>query len=149
MSSNTVVENTGNQAIINTDLSKIFIWGNRYDKADYTNSTYDTVTLVAGTVMGRIGATQEIVPLDSAATDGSQYPVGILAQDAVVEDGDTVSLAFCDKGDVAQEKVVLTNGTDTLETLLADDRSIADHIKGDTAGIKLIVTNELTGYDNQ
>ncbi len=147
MSSNSIVLNTGQQAIINFDVSKIFIWNNRYEKADYTNSTYDDVVLTAGMLMGRVSASQEIVPLASGASDGSQFPVGILAQDATVEGGDTVSLYICVAGDVVEGKVTL-DGSDTLSTVISG-RSIRDRIAADTVGVKLVVSTELTGLDNQ
>lgn len=147
MSDNNTVLNNGQQAITNYDVSKIFIWENRFDKANYTNSTYDAVTLSAGTLMGRVATTREIVPCVSTAVDGSQYPVGVLAQDATVEEGDTVELAFCVAGDVAEEKVILS-GSDTMNTVISG-RIIRDRIAADTVGVKLVAGTELTGYDNQ
>lgn len=147
MSSNSIVLNTGQQAIVNFDVSKIFVWNNRYEKADYTNSGYDDVVLAAGTLMGRVSATQEIIPLASGASDGSQYPVGVLAQDITVEGGATVSLYICVAGDVVEDKVIL-DGSDTLSTVISG-RSIRDRIAADTVGIKLVPSTELTGYDNQ
>lgn len=147
MSSNNVALNTGNQAIINYDVSKIFIWDNRYEKANYTNSTYDPISLVPGTLMGRISATQEIVPLESGASDGSQYPVGILQSEITVDEGDTVSLTICVAGDVVESKVIL-EGSDTMNTVISG-RSIRDRIGGDTVGIKLVPSTELTADDNQ
>lgn len=149
MSENSVVFNNGQQAIITTDLSKIFIWNNRYASANYTNSTYDDVTLLAGQIMGRVGATQEVVPMVSTATDGSQYPVGILADNYTIAAGDVQEVTFCVAGDVAEEKVLLTS-PDTLSTLIGSTaRSIRDHIAGDTVGIKLVAGQSQTDYDNQ
>lgn len=147
MSTNTIVLNNGQQAIVNRDLSKIFVWNNRYEKANYTNSTYDTVELATGTLMGRISATQEVVPHDASASDGSQYPVGVLAGDYSVEEGDTVEVYFCVAGDVVANKVILASG-DTLSTVISG-RSIRDRIAADTVGVKLIESTELTGTDNQ
>lgn len=147
MSTNSVVYNNGQFAIINYDVSKIFVWNNRYADANFTNSTYAPIQLYAGMLMGRIATTQKIVPLDSTATDGSQYPVGILHEDALVEEGETVSLSFCTEGDVVKDKVIL-HGTDTLATLISG-RSILDRIGSDTVGVNLINSTEQTGFDNQ
>lgn len=147
MSTVSQVLNNGQQAITNYDLSKIFIGGNRYDKANYTNSGYDPVTLSAGTLMGRVSANQKIVPHVSTASDGSQYPVGILASEVTVDDGDTVELYFCTAGDVAEGKVIL-GGSDTLDTVISG-RSIRDRIAADTVGIKLVAGTEMTAIDNQ
>lgn len=146
MSSNSTRNATRNQLNIDTDLTKIFIYNNRYASATYTNSSYADVVLVAGTLMGRIGTSQQIVPLVSTAVDGSQIPVGILAEDATVSAGAQVTLTFCNAGDVAEEKVVL-GGSDTLSTLVSG-RSLRDRIAGDTVGIVLKSGLQMTDYDN-
>lgn len=146
MSQNTIVLNTGQQAIINTDLSKIFVGNNRTETANFTNDTYDDITLQAGTLMGRIAATNEITPLTSGASDGSQFPVGVLNQTRVVEAGDTVNVAICVSGDVVESKVIL-QGSDTMNTVISG-RTIKDRIGADTVGIKLVGSNELTDFDN-
>lgn len=147
MSTISTVLNTGQQAITNVDTSKIFIWGNRFDKAEYTNSTYDAVTLPAGTLLGRNSSTLEVKPLTSGASDGSQFPVGILNETHTVEAGDTATLAYCVAGDVAKEKVLL-QGSDDLDTVVSS-KTIGDRIGSDTVGVKLVATDELTGFDNQ
>jgi len=147
MSSQEVILNNGQQMIVNTDLSKIFVWMNRFENADYTNSTYDPITLEAGTLMGRVSATQEIVPLTSGASDGSQVPVGVLNQTCVIDGGSTVSLAICVAGDVVESGVIL-QGSDTMDTVISG-RSIRDRIGADTVGIKLVGGTEMTGFDNQ
>jgi len=140
--------NTGNQATTNYDVSKIFIFGNQFQKESYNNDGYDPVDLAAGTVMGRVTATGKVVPLQSDASDGSQLPVGILNENHTVNEGDTVDVAVCIAGSVAEEKVILVKVGDTLNTVI-DGRRIRDRIAGDTMGIKLVVTDELTGFDNQ
>lgn len=148
MSSVNNVLNNGQQMITNYNVDKIFVFGNGYDKANYTNNTYDTVTLAEGTLMGRISATQEIVPLDSSATDGSQYPVGVLAVEAIVEEGVTIELPFCTSGEVVEELVVLATEGDTMSTVISG-RSIRDRIAADTVGIKLVGNTAMTATDNQ
>jgi hypothetical protein len=147
MSSQTVPLNTGQQAIINTDTSKIFLGGNKYETAQYTNGTGGVVNLTEGVVLGRISASGKVTPLTSAAVDGSQFVVGVLAQDISVANGATVNLTFCVEGEVAAEKLVF-QGADTLETVVSG-RRLRDRIAGDTVGIKLYTSIELSGYDNQ
>ncbi len=147
MSSNEIILNNGQQAIINQDVSKIFIGNNRYEKGSYTNSLYDPETLAAGILMGRVATTQALVKHVANASDGSQFPVGILAHDAVVEEGDTVELTICIAGDVAEEKVIMQTGN-TLDTVISS-RSIRDRIAADTVGIVLRAGTEMTAYDNQ
>jgi hypothetical protein len=149
MSSQTTPVNTNSQMTVNTDLSKIFLWNNRYDKAQYTNGTGAAVTLLAGTVLGRITASGKLLPLKSAPAigeEGSEIPLGILAHDVTVANGATVDLSYCVAGDVAQEKIIL-QGADTLDTVISA-RRIRDRITGDTMGIKLVSGTEMTAFDN-
>lgn len=147
MSEQTVNLNTGQQAIIHTDTSKIFVWDNRYDNFDYNNDGYDDVTLVAGTVMGRISATGKIKPLRSDNADGSQLPIGILNQGRVVAAGETVTVAICVEGDVVTAKLVFAKTGDTVDTVV-DGKRLRDRIGSDTVGIKLVGGTELTADDN-
>lgn len=146
MSANTVL-NTGQQTITNYDVTKIFVYNNRYEEGQYNNSGYDEVTLALGTLMGRVSATQMLVPHDSSASDGSQYPVGVLAQARTVDAGETVYVTICVSGDVVESQITLAAG-DTMNTVISD-RSIRDRIAGDTMGIKLVGGTEMTAFDNQ
>lgn len=151
MSENAITLNTGQQAIITTDLGKIFVWNNRYDKFnyEYENDSYDDVTIPAGTLMGKIAADNVVVPLASGASDGSQYPVGVLAADVVILAGETFDgeITLCVAGDVVESKVIL-DGSDTMDTVISA-RTIRDRIGADTVGIKLVESTEMTGYDNE
>lgn len=149
MSSNQIVLNTGQQAIVNYDVSKIFVFGNRYENDQYiNNSGYDPITLLAGTVMGRIASSGVLVPLKSDASDGSQYPIGVLAQDLIIDSGATVTAAICVSGDVAQDKVIFVKPGDGLETTVSS-RRLKDRLAADTVGIKLVPSSEMTAFDNQ
>ena len=147
MSSQSTALNNGQQMIVNTDTSKIFLWNNRYESATYNNSAYSSVTLLAGTLMGRVSATGWIKPLASGASDGSQYPVGILANDVTVDGGGLETLSICVAGDVAEEQIIL-QGSDTMETTISS-RRLRDRIAADTLGIKLVQRTDNTAYDNQ
>ena len=148
MSSQSVALNTTNALTVNSDLSKIFIGDNRYENDSYiNNSSYNPITLLAGTVLGRISSSGIMVPCNASATNGSQYPVGILAEDIMVPAGTTRKVALCIGGDVAEEKVIFFEGN-TLETVV-DNRRYRDRIKGDTLGINLVPGTEMTAYDNQ
>jgi len=148
--SQSVVLNTSSQATINTDTAKLFVFNNRYADVAYDgeNDTYDDVVIPAGTLMGKISATQKVIPLASGASDGSQYPVGVLAEDITILAGDTVSktVSICVAGDV-EESLIVLDGSDTLATVISG-RSIRDRIGADTDGIKLVAAIEMTSYDN-
>lgn len=147
MSSATTRTGTGNNVLTTDyDISKIFVWNNRYSKSPFTNDTYDPITIAQGRLMGRVAATQEIVPHDSSASDGSQYPVGVLMRTTTIEEGDELELDFCDSGDVVEAKIILADG-DTMDTVI-EGKSIRDRIASDTLGIKLVGNDEQTAFDN-
>lgn len=149
MSQNSVVNSTSNFLQVQTDLSKIFLWNNRYENDGYTNnSSYDPITLSAGTLMGRIASTNILVPCTSTASDGSQYPVGVLAQDVTLASGVSQTVSICVAGDVAQDKIIFAKPGDGLETVVSS-RRYKDRIGADTVGIKLVPSTDNTIYDNQ
>lgn len=141
--------NTGQQAIIQTDLSRIFVRENRYEYDSYiNNSTYDPITLRAGTLMGRIHASNVLVPLEASASDGSQFPVGVLAKDMIIDSGDTVQAAICVAGDVVADQIIFVKPGDGLETVVSS-RRLKDRIGADTVGIKLVQNTEMSAPDNE
>lgn len=148
MSTATNVLNTSNQAITNFDTTKVFLRDNKFETGTFTNDdSYDDVTLVGGTLLGRISATNKLVPHSSSASDGSQFPVGILAHTITVQESDDAELTFCTAGEVAAGKLILASG-DTLATVISG-RTINDRIKSDTAGVILVGADQLTAFDNQ
>lgn len=148
MSSQTIVSNTGQQLFVNTDTSKIFIGGNYTRQEGYiNNSGYHPITLLAGTVMGRLSGSGVITYFDANANDGSQYVLGILGHDVIVEAGASVTASIVVQGRVAQEKVILVSTTQTLDTVVSG-RRVKDKIAGETVGILLVPTTEMSGYDN-
>lgn len=86
------------------DLTQYQIGGivNTID-ATYTNGSGSTVTLAAGTLMGRVVATNKVKPCVASATDGSQVPIGILlAGYSVAASADqTVTLTISGNFDIA------------------------------------------------
>jgi hypothetical protein len=146
MASQNITVQTNNQLTVNTDLSKIFIYNNRYEGIKLYNAGGAPVTFTAGTVLGRLSANGKVVPFTSAAADGSQSIVGILANDYTVAAGATNDAQMCISGDVAAEKIALQGG-DTLDTAVGG-RLVRDKIKGETLGVNLVSGTEMTGYDN-
>lgn len=137
-----------NPQINNYDLTKIFVGNNRFMSGTYTNPSSGEVTLAKGTVMGRIASTGKLIPLTSNASDGSQFPVGVLADDYVVDYTESATITICISGDVVVTKLVFGNGTDTINTVVSSQRLI-DRIQGQSAGIILVGSTQLTGIDNQ
>lgn len=146
MSTVTEVENTGQQAHFQTDISKIFIWNPRTILADYENTTGSDVVLKAGRLMGRISATGFLLELVSGAVDDSNIPLGFLIRDITIPTATTPTLTIVVSGDVAEELVILDAG-DTLETVISG-RRLRDRILADTQGILLVPSTDLTNFDN-
>lgn len=146
MSTATTTQNTDNTLWTDYDFAKLFIWDNRYAKATYTNPTGSEVVLVPGTLLGKITASGKLLPLVAAAGDGSNIPVGVLAQGATVAIAASVDLFYCTQGDVAAGLLIF-NAAETLDTVVTG-RTLGDRLKADTLGINPVVSDELTVADN-
>lgn len=76
--------------------------------------TIDAGALVRGTLLGKITATGKYIKCDSAAVDGSQAPLAILAEDADATGGDVQAVIYL-SGAFNQDAVVF-GGADTAAT---------------------------------
>lgn len=146
MSKATETLNTRNQLNTNYDFSKTFIGDNDFRSETINNPEAGEVTLPVGQVMGRISASGIVIPLKSAAVDGSQYPVGILAEELTLAAAGSAQSNICIGGDVNEKKLVF-DGTDTLSTVV-DGRRLYDRIASDNLGIYFVQGTELTDFDN-
>lgn len=147
MSKATEISKTSNTLHTDYDVSKIFVFSNRYESGTLLNASGGVKTFEPGTLMGRVTASGKLVPCASAAVDGSQFPVGILKTSVVdLADAAEKTVNICIAGDVVESKVIL-DGADTMDTII-DARPIKDRIAADTMGIKLVDSFELTGVDN-
>ena len=142
----TVNVDASNFLSVNRDTGKVILGRNNFKNFDYTNPTGVEVTLEAGTVMGRISATGLVLPLASAAADGSETPIGILAGTFTVAIAGSQNLPIAISGNVEATRLVF-DGADTLATVIGG-RRLDDRIEGDTMGINLITSTQLSGYDN-
>jgi hypothetical protein len=139
---------------INT--KKGFIWSNRFRSFTYTNSTGNTVTLSQYQVMGLITASSKVEPSVSTATDGSQIPRYILAQEYTVLNGEDKTVVVCFTGDVDKSLVVFSSSGSPLTEEDEDTEVKTDG--GESLGtnmtclmwngIVLRETNEMTVADN-
>ena len=144
-----IILNTGNQMIVNNSTPRIFLWNYRTAPIVLSNATAYAVALAAGTLLGRVTADQKMKPLASGASDGSQYPRGVLFDDVIIPPNTTVFNAFmADSGDVSEDRIIF-QGSDTLATVV-DGATLRDRIQADSVGLKLIKSTEMSGaYDNQ
>lgn len=146
MSEITLRSATGNHLTADSDRSKVFIGNNEFEVGTLLNATAGELTYEIGTVLGKVAASNRLVPLASAGTDGSQYPIGILAEEVTLAASGTASVNICIAGDVNASSIIL-GGTDVLTTVV-EDKTIADRIKSDNKGIRLITINDGTFFDN-
>lgn len=139
------IENKSNFQLNQYDTSIIFLRNNEYTTEPYNNTGYSDETLTAGTVVGRVAATNYITPVDSGASDGSQFPIGVIAEDVIVAASSSSNVPVCTSGDVAEEKINFDSASDTLNTVVSDIR-YKDRLKA--IGIVPIAGTELSDYDN-
>lgn len=99
------------------DYDKLFIGNNRYITATFTNGTGAAIELSMGRLMGRIYSTALVTTQVSSATNGSQVPLGVLADDYIVAAGTSETVSICVGGDVSNELLIF-GGSDTLTTAI-------------------------------
>jgi hypothetical protein len=97
------------------DYSKLFIFNNKYRTAVVTNSSGSDLVLTKGMLMGRIYSSGKIKQSLSTATDGSQLPIGVLAQSVTIANGADATVSFCISGEVAREGITFA-GSDGYST---------------------------------
>lgn len=147
MSYNTVVGNQSNLLIGIYDFAKIFLSNIQTEADNYiNNSSYDPITLYAGTVMGRIGSTGILVPTTSTASDGSQKVQGVLMHDVVIAGGANVNALICVGGTVDAGSLLFVKPGDNLQTVVSNVQ-YRDKIQAETL-IKLRYSTELSYADN-
>ena len=146
MTEATINQDTSNFLSINRERIQIALGENKYKDADFDNISGSELTLKAGTVLGRIGATGKVVEMKSGAIDGSQHPVGVLPEDVKFAIGETLNVPFIVFGMVSKNRLIF-DGADTLATQVSG-RTYEDKITGETQGIELIASTELSKFDN-
>jgi hypothetical protein len=114
------------------DRSKLFLGSNKFKTAQYTNSTGSEQTLTMGRVMGRVMATNKVLPHTRTATDGSEQPRFVLGATYTVAIGATVYVSLCYAGDVAQGKVSWNSGDS--QTSVLDEYMTSPSTDYDRAG---------------
>jgi hypothetical protein len=152
MAFNTVAFRNKNELFINTDLTQIFVWNNRYENVAFTyENTGDDLTFPVGLVVGRVLATNKVVPWVSTASDGSQYPIGVLNTEVDILYGETFddTVSICVAGDVAEDKVSLLDDGDTLDSECgSSQRTCRDLLSSVASAIRLVLGTQHTEFDN-
>lgn len=138
---------TRNQLSTTYDFSKTFRFANSYIQGVYTNDTGVEVVLKVGTVMGRISASSKFKILAFDAVDGSQFPVGVCAEDITVAIGATVDcLNLVNGGEVREGALIFAAGTTLLSVI--DGKILRDRIVSDTKGIRIVPVLQNTVANN-
>jgi len=147
---------TSNITIQQYDQSNLIIFGliTNPQAATYTNSTGSTATIATGRLLGRIATTGLIVPQNSAATDGSQVPIGICIADYSVPDTESVTITFAVQCQVDYSKIGFQSG-DSLTTVISLTDSATNTVKIGTindilvrSGILPLNVAQNSYYDN-
>lgn len=148
MTTQRIVKNNGNSFQINNETSKLLLgFNNRYETDVLANNSgYDPIILPAGTVMGRVASTGKIVPIEKGASDGSQYPCGILVEDLEIDGGDEISTSIVQSGDINENLVSFYYPATSLTSVIVN-RTVRDHLTN--LGIKIVACDELSDYDNE
>jgi hypothetical protein len=140
---------TSNFATYDYDSSRLIIGtGHSYVDRDYENILGSAETVAMGQVMGRVSTGGKIVPCKSAATDGSEIPVGILMEGLTeIADGTVITgLSLLIGGDVARDKVVF-DGTDTFDTVV-DGRTMEDWLIANGNNFEFLEVLDDSDFDN-
>lgn len=132
------------QLITNYDRSPLALSDVKTKQVTILNPEATEQTIVRGTVLGRLPNGNYQV-LKSGATDGSQYPKGVLMYDITLAAGATGTGSAIIAGDVNSAGLVF-GGSDTLATTV-DDEALEDHLI--RFGIYPTEVNDFTDYDNQ
>ena len=138
-----------NLAAFDYAYNKLFRFNNSTIVGEYTNGTGDEVTLSLGTLMGRNNTSGKFEIFDSTVATSYNGSVGILAEEWVVADGETVTISLVNAGDVRRSGIVLegNSGADTLDTVV-DGNTIEDIIIIRSKGMRLVDVTENTKADN-
>lgn len=148
MANLTVRGATRNQITGDYNYQNTFLFDNRFLSGQaILNNTGAEYTIVEGEVLGRIAASGKLVPLVKAATDGSQYPVGIyMGSDLTLAIAGEDVCTICISGGVNENAITLLSGTTLADPI--ELKTLRDRIASDTAGVILTVSDELSNYDN-
>ena len=120
----------------------------------FTVAQHAAAALTKGDVMGKVSASGKITPIVTAAltaTDGSQWPVYILAEDVDATGGDIANVSVYEAGTFADWGVTFADA-ETLASLVVLatgglSMTVRDALR--IAGILVVDSdNTVTGYEN-
>lgn len=133
---------TNNQLFSAYDLSKLFIFDNKFRTVTIANSSGSDLVLTEGMLIGAVGATYQVY---KSGTSNIQL-IGVMAEAKTIANGSSADVTIGVSGKVAEEKLVF-DGSDTIATVVSN-KTIRDRLASDTLGIYAVATDELTAADN-
>lgn len=140
--------NTRNASFSDYDYSKFLLGNNEFAKATYTDSGSGS-TLDAHVVVAKVTATGALVEWASGASDGSQFPVGLLwlggAASVDVAASASIEAEYVNKGRI-DKNLIAFPGAETLATAVSGHGRLEDWLEG--LGLVLEDGVELTAVDN-
>ena len=135
----------------NRETSQPIIGKFRTEDLTYTNpSGSDPVTLTQYRLMGQVLATGKVLPQDCDATDGSEMPYGVLAEEYTVAASGTITVSVIVEGQIIESAIGLASGetlASTVRTVSTGGGVLRGLIRRNTH-ITLVETTELSAYDN-
>ena len=153
MSEVTQVQNDSNMQHNTYDTNKIFLRNIVTRQYTFNNDTGGVLSLKPGALLGKKASNGKLKALASGVNDGSQYAVGILMTEITdLADAADLTVNVVISGEVDEQAVSDNlNGADDLDTAVTNNggKDIREVIMGDTAGVVLRESTDLTGSDNQ
>lgn len=150
----TLRDETRNQATFDYIFKRLLIGKYTTRRIDYANISGALETVEVGTIMGRVDATQKLVPCLSTATDGSQEPVCVILDklEDIAIAGTVDSVLVCDGGELDKDNVIFQNGTDTLDTVVTATsgaiKTMEDFLKQNGNNFEFLEIKDSSEYDN-
>lgn len=150
----TLRDNTQNQATYDYLFKRLLLGKYTTRRINYANISGALETIEVGTVMGRVGATQKLVPCISTAVDGSQEPVCVILDklEDIAIAGTVDSVLVCDGGELDSANVIFQNGTDTLQTVATATsgavKTMEDFLKQNGNNFEFLTVKDSSEYDN-
>jgi len=120
--------NTESQSGVEVKFGQTFVRINDTAKETLVNNTADEITIVSGTLLGRVNSTMKVTFFDASAVDGSQYPVGAVAKDFTLGAGEEVGIVMVYDGAIPDDNLVTAQEDDTMSTII-DGISLKDRLK--------------------
>lgn len=144
------VLNTRNQSITNFDVSKFLLGDNEFGKGTHTDSGSGS-TLATFLLLGKVAVGGAIVELAPGASDGSQFPIGLLwlggSASITLAAAEAFTAEYVNKGNIAKSKIAFPSGVALSDIITGDGRTVEDYLNA--MGFVLLEGVELTGLDNQ